>query len=179
MIWATVSSWSCFCWLYTASSSSATKNIIHLISVLTIWWCPCVKSSLVLLKKSISMTSEVSRQNSVSLYPASFCSPRPNLPVTPGIYWLPTSAFQSQMMNRTSLLVLVLRGLLGFLELTHGALAAQFPGVTSHHQTWLLGQSAILCRYLHGEITGTKGMPFCQPMTLRTPILCMQAKSWF
>ena len=36
MIWATVSSWSCFCWLYRASPSLAAKNIISLISVLTI-----------------------------------------------------------------------------------------------------------------------------------------------
>ena len=42
MIWATVSSRSCFCWLYRASPSLAAKNIINLISVLTIWWCPCV-----------------------------------------------------------------------------------------------------------------------------------------
>ena len=40
MIWATVSSWSYFCWRYRASPSLAAKNIIHLISVLTIWWCP-------------------------------------------------------------------------------------------------------------------------------------------
>ena len=39
MIWATVSSWSCFCWLYRASPSLAAKNIINLILVLTIWWC--------------------------------------------------------------------------------------------------------------------------------------------
>jgi len=45
MIWATVSSWSCFCWLYRASPSLAAKNIINPISVLTIWWCPCVESS--------------------------------------------------------------------------------------------------------------------------------------
>ena len=36
----------------------------------------------------------------VSLCPASFCTPRPNLPVTPGISWLPTFAFQSPMMKR-------------------------------------------------------------------------------
>ena len=42
MIWATVSSQSCFCWLYRASPSLAAKNIINLILVLTIWWCPCV-----------------------------------------------------------------------------------------------------------------------------------------
>ena len=41
MIWATVSSWSCFCWLYRASPSLAAKNIINLILVLTLWWCPC------------------------------------------------------------------------------------------------------------------------------------------
>jgi len=29
-------------------------------------------------------------------------SPRPNLPVTPGVSWLATSVFQSPMMNRTS-----------------------------------------------------------------------------
>ena len=53
MIWATVSSKSCFGWLYTVSPSLATKNVINLISVLATWWCPCVKLSLVLLKKGI------------------------------------------------------------------------------------------------------------------------------
>ena len=47
MIWATVSSQSCFCWRYRASPSLAAKNIISLISVLTIWWCPCVVFSCV------------------------------------------------------------------------------------------------------------------------------------
>ena len=46
MIWATVSSWSCFCWLYRASPSLTVKNIINLITVVTIRWCPCVESSL-------------------------------------------------------------------------------------------------------------------------------------
>ena len=50
MIWATVSSRSCFCWLYRASPSLAAKNIINLISVLAIWWCPCVQSSFVVLE---------------------------------------------------------------------------------------------------------------------------------
>ena len=53
MIWGTVSSWSCFCWQYRASPSLAAKNIINLISVLTIWWCPCVESSLVLLEEGV------------------------------------------------------------------------------------------------------------------------------
>ena len=53
MIWAIVSSWSCFCCLYRASPSLAAKNIINLTSVLTIWWCPCVKSFLVLLEQGV------------------------------------------------------------------------------------------------------------------------------
>ena len=53
MIWATVSSWSCFYWLSRASPSLAAKTIINLISVLTIWWCPCVESSLVLLEEGV------------------------------------------------------------------------------------------------------------------------------
>ena len=51
MIWATVSSWSCFCLLCRASPSSAAENIINLILVLTIGCFPCVESSLVLLEE--------------------------------------------------------------------------------------------------------------------------------
>ena len=55
------------------------------------------------------MTSVFSWQNSVSLCCASFYNPRRNLPVAPGISCLPTFAFQSPVMTRTSLfLVLVL-----------------------------------------------------------------------
>ena len=53
MIWGTVSSWSCFCWLYRAPPSLAAKNVVNLISLLTIWWCPCVESSLVLLEEGV------------------------------------------------------------------------------------------------------------------------------
>ena len=52
-------------------------------------------------------------KNSVSLCPASFCTPRPNLPVVADISWLPTFAFQSPMMKKTSFLVLVLKDLTG------------------------------------------------------------------
>ena len=48
------------------------------------------------------MTSAFFWQNSVSLCPASFCTPRPNLPVTLSVSWLPTFAFQSPIMKRTS-----------------------------------------------------------------------------
>ena len=79
----------------------------------------CVKSSLVLLKKVFAMIGVFSWQNSVSLWPALFCTPRPNLPVTPGISWLPTFAFQSPMMKRTSFLTLVLESLVGTGQLQH------------------------------------------------------------
>ena len=52
-------------------------------------------------KRVFAMTSAFSWQNSVGPYHASFCTPRPNLPVTPGISWLPTFAFQSPMMKMT------------------------------------------------------------------------------
>ena len=113
MIWATVISRSCFCWLYRASQSLAAKNIISLISVLTIWWCPCVESSLVLLEEGIAMTSAFSWQNTLSLWPASFYTPRPNFPVTPSVSWLPSFAFQSPIMKRIYFWMLVLKVLVG------------------------------------------------------------------
>ena len=59
------------------------------------------------------MTSAFSWQNSNSLCPASFCTPRPSLPVIPGVSWLPTFAFQSPIMKTTSFWVLDLEGLVG------------------------------------------------------------------
>ena len=116
MILAVVSSQSCFCWLYRASPYLST-NIINLILVLTIWWCACVESSLVLLKEGVCYDLCVllgkKKKTFVSLWLASFCTPRPNLPVTPGISWLSTFAFHSSIMKRTSFLVLVLEGFVG------------------------------------------------------------------
>ena len=45
----------------------------------------CRVISCVVGRGCFAMTSAFSWQNSVSLYPASFCTSRPNLPVTPGI----------------------------------------------------------------------------------------------
>ena len=59
-----------------------------------------------------AMTSVFSWQNSISLCPASFYTPRPNLPVTPGVSFLSTFAFQSPIMKRTSFLG-VLKDLVG------------------------------------------------------------------
>ena len=69
------------------------------------------------------MTSAFSCQISISLRPASFHIPRPILPVTPGVSWLPTFAFQSPIMKRTFFWgVLVLKGLVGL----HRTIQLQF-----------------------------------------------------
>ena len=64
-------------------------------------------------KRVLAMTSISSWQNSLSFCPASSCTSRSNLPVILGGPWLPTFAFQSTMMKRTSFLVLVLQGVVG------------------------------------------------------------------
>ena len=58
------------------------------------------------------MTSVFSWQNSVSLYPASFFTPRPNLLIQVSLDFL-LFAFQSAMMKRHLFWVLVLEGLIG------------------------------------------------------------------
>ena len=64
-------------------------------------------------KRVFTMTSAFSWQNSVSFCPASFCTPRPNLPVTPDISWFPTFVFQSPTMKKTSFGSVSLEGLVG------------------------------------------------------------------
>ena len=71
MIWATVSYQSLFGWLYRASPSLAAKNIINQILALTIWWCPCVESSLALLEDGVCYDQCVLLAE-LSLCPASF-----------------------------------------------------------------------------------------------------------
>ena len=104
MIWATVSSRFVFAdcvdllrlclkrilsiWFQYWSSGD-----VHMWSVLSCCW-----------NRMLAMTSVFSWQSYLSLFPASFCTPRPNFPVTPGISWLPPFAFQSSIMKRTSFL---------------------------------------------------------------------------
>ena len=101
-----------FCLLHRCSPPSAAKNIIHLILELTIQ--VHVQSHLLCCSKRVfAMSSALSSQNSISLCPASICTPKPNLPVIPGISWLTTFAFQSPIRKRASFWVLVLEGLVG------------------------------------------------------------------
>ena len=97
MIWAIINSRFCFCWLYRASPSLAAKNIMNLILVLPIWWCPCVETSLGLLGQA--MTSMFSRQNCYPL-PCFILYWKAKMPVI--LAWFPTFAFQSPMMKRAS-----------------------------------------------------------------------------
>ena len=113
MIWATVCSWSCFCWLYRASPSWAAKNINqsdfgidHLVMFMCrIFSCVVGRGCLLWSVHSLGKT--------LSLCPASLCTPRPNFPVTPGISWIPTFAFQSLWWKGHLFLALVLEGLVG------------------------------------------------------------------
>ena len=81
------------------------------VKKVTIWWCPCVESSLVLLEEGVYYM--FSWQNSISLWPASFCTLRQNLPVTPGISWLPTLHSSPLQQKGHLFWVLVLEGLVG------------------------------------------------------------------
>ena len=100
MIWATISSQSSFCWLYRASPflASKLKSIWFCIDHLVLSMCrvfSCVVGRRCLLWPVCSI------DKTVSLCPASFCTPKPNLPVLQGISSLPTFAFQFPIMKRT------------------------------------------------------------------------------
>ena len=51
-----------------------------LISVLTIWWCPCAETGLVLLEEGVFFMTSMFFGKTVSLSSSSFCTPRPNKP---------------------------------------------------------------------------------------------------
>ena len=96
-----------FCWLYRASLSLAANNTINLVmSMCRVFSCVVGRGCLLQPVCPLGKTL-------LSLCTASFCTPRANLSVTPGISWLPTVAFQSPIMKMTSFLVLVLEGLVG------------------------------------------------------------------
>ena len=112
MIWATISSQSCFNWLYRASPPLAAKNIISLISVLTIWWCPCVESSPVLLEEGVCYDQCILDRTWLafallhSVLQGQIC-------LLLHVSWLPTFAFQSPIMIGHLFWVLDLKGLIG------------------------------------------------------------------
>ena len=82
IVWATVRSMSCLCWLYRASPFLAAAGIINIILVFynTIWWYPCEAIFLIVGKQC---DQHVLLTNSVSFCPASICTPRPNF-----LFWI-------------------------------------------------------------------------------------------
>ena len=82
--------------------------------MLTIWWCPCVESSIVLLEEVVCYEQCLLLANLLlAVFLLHFVPRRPNLPFTPGISWLSTFEFQSCIMKNKTFLVLVLKGLVG------------------------------------------------------------------
>ena len=114
MNWTAVSSWSCFCWLYKSFSTFGCKEynqsdfgIDHLVmSTGRVFSCVVGGGCLLWPVHSLGETL-------ISFCLSSSSTPRPDLPVTPGVSWLPTFAFQSPIMKKTSFWVLVLKGLVG------------------------------------------------------------------
>ena len=98
------------------------------------------------------MTYAFSWQISISLSTASFCAPRPNLPVTPGVSWLPTFAFQSSIMKMTSFWVLVLKGLVGLhrtvqLHLLQCYWLGHWLGLPWYWMVWLGYEQRSFCHF--------------------------------
>ena len=88
----------------------APKLISDLISLLTIWGWSCVESFLVLLVEGVLRSPGKTLLAFALLHSV---LQGPNLPVTPGISWLPTFAFQSPLIKGHLFWVLVLKGLVG------------------------------------------------------------------
>ena len=102
MIWAIISSRSCFCWLYRASPSLVAKNIINMILVLTIWWCPSVESSLVLSEEGICYDQWILLAK--CCWPLPCFIPYSKVKFACYSRCFLTFAFQSPIMKRTSFL---------------------------------------------------------------------------
>ena len=110
------------------------------------------------------MTSAFSWQNSVSLLYASFCTPRPNLAVTPDISWLRTFAFQSPMIKTDIFfLVLFLGDLVGLL------MCVWSRSVVSDSATlWTVAHQAPLSMGFSRQEYWS-GVPFLSPGDLSDP----------
>ena len=143
MIWATVSSWSCFCWLYRASASLIAKSIINLISVLTICWCPCIESSLVLLEEGVCYDQCNLLAKLYWPLPCFIPYSKTKFACFSGISWLPTVAFQSPIMKRTSFLGV---------SSTRSS-SVQFSSVQSLSRIWLFATPCIAAHQASLSIT--------------------------
>ena len=102
IIWATVSSQYCFYWLNRASPSLAAKCIMNLISVLTIWYCPCVESSLMLLEEGVCYDQCILLAKLLAFELLHFVLLDQTPTVSRSISWLPAIASQFPVIKRTT-----------------------------------------------------------------------------
>ena len=113
MIWATVSSRSCPYWLYRAFPFCCKEHnqpdfgIDHLL----IFMYKVISG---VVGKGCLLWPLCSLGKILGLHPASFCTPRSNLPVILDISLPSTFPFQSPMMKMTFFLMLVLEELINF-----------------------------------------------------------------
>ena len=111
IFWATVSFQSCFCWLYRTSPSSAAKNKINLILISTIWRCPSVESSsLLLLEDGVCCDQCVLSAKLLTFVLLHLVLQRQTCLLVQGSL---DFAFHSPMTKNTFLLVFVLETLVG------------------------------------------------------------------
>ena len=122
-----------------------------MISVLSIWWCLCVESSLVFLEEGVCYDQCVLLAKHVCLCPASFCTPRQKLSVIPGISWLPTFALQSPIMKRTYFWVLFVESLVCLRRTVQLQLLQHY---WSEHRLGLLWYWMVWTGYWTGEGNG-------------------------
>ena len=106
-----INSWSLLKLMFI-ESVMPSKHLIHCYPHLL---PPSIISSIKVFQwvSSLHQLAKVLEYYSVSLWSASFCTPRSNLHVTPGISWHSNFGFQSPVMKRLSIRVLVLEGLVG------------------------------------------------------------------
>ena len=168
MIWATVSSLSCFCWLYRASPSLAAKNIINLILVLTIWWCPCVESSLVLLEEGVCYDQCVLLAKLYEPLPCFILYSKAKFACYSRCFLTSYFCIQSPKMKRTSFLG-VLKGLVGLHRTVQLQLLQRY---------WLGHRLGLLCYWMVCFGNEQKSLSFLRlhPSTaFQTLLLSMRA----
>ena len=106
-VWLFVAPWNAACQDFLSITNS--WSLLKLMSFeynqsdlgiddLVMWIC---RLSFVLLEKDMCYDQCILLTN-LSHCPVSFCTPKSNLLVIPGIFWVPTVEFQSPVMNRTS-----------------------------------------------------------------------------
>ena len=116
----------CFSIFGCKEYNQSNFSVDHLVmSMCRVFFCVVGRGCLLWPERSLGKTL-------ISLCPASFCTLRPNLPVTPEVSWLPTFAFQSPIMKKTSF-----GGICSRRSCSISASSALVVGA----QTWITGEA--------------------------------------